>query len=182
MFEKIVEKFNAPGAALFALVVLFTFGLTAASAAGVTVFVTPHAPVVTIKAHPRHVKVGQSSTVIWSAQFATHGCVQSGEWSGANEGVGGTYQTGPLTEGEHTYTLLCSGDQNRQGSGSVTVTAGSREDKKDSNEDRDSNKKPKGQKPVCEYMRPPEGCTWVGMKPFPNCGAAHLECTGGSTQ
>jgi hypothetical protein len=176
MFEKIVEKFNVPGAALFALIVLSTFGLTAASAAGVTVFVTPHAPVVTIKAHPRHVKVGQSSTIIWSAQFATRGCVQSGDWAGANEGVGGTYLTGPLTAGTHTYTLQCSGDQNRQGSGSVTVTAGNQGDGKDSKDSKESKDNSKAPKPVCEYMRPPEGCTWVGMKPFPNCGAAHLVC------
>ncbi|MFA5840729.1 MAG: hypothetical protein WC847_00420 [Candidatus Paceibacterota bacterium] len=32
------------------------------------------------------------------------------------------------------------------------------------------------QRPVCEYMRPPAGCIWVGMKPFPKCNAAHLEC------
>ena len=184
MFKQFTSRLSMAEAAIFALIVLFGFGLTAASAAQI-IFVPPHAPVVTIKAHPKHVKVGGSSTIIWSAQFATHGCTQTGDWSGQNEGVGGTYVTGPLSAGEHTYTLLCAGDQNRRGSGSVTVFAGKSvgsDDKNESSKDNATAAAPTA-KPVCEYARPPAGCNWVGMQPFPNCSAAHLVCSGtGSVQ
>ena len=85
-------------------------------------FQTPPAPVVTISASPVSVPSGGISVITWSTVNATQGCTASGDWSGPQAETG-TYVTGPLTTGSHTYTLTCYGGLRRPGSSSITVTA-----------------------------------------------------------
>ena len=110
---------------VFLLVLVFVFGIGYVSSvvsAAVLVFVSPRAPLIDIKANPRNVNVGSSSTITWSTNFVSHGCTKFGDWSGQDEGMG-TYVTGPLSLGTHTYGLSCFGHLNRPSSASVTVRA-----------------------------------------------------------
>ncbi|MFA5840751.1 MAG: hypothetical protein WC847_00535 [Candidatus Paceibacterota bacterium] len=82
----------------------------------------PPAPVVAIAASPTLVAAGDTSEITWTTANVTQGCVSSGGWSGTRADSG-THTTIPLSSGEHTFTLTCTGGQNRTGSASVLVTA-----------------------------------------------------------
>ncbi|MFA5840748.1 MAG: hypothetical protein WC847_00520 [Candidatus Paceibacterota bacterium] len=101
----------------------FTTGVISGGGGSSSIPVDPLVPVVHISASPTTVAVGGTSVITYTVTSATRGCVKSGDWSGMTEGSG-TDTVGPLSLGTYTYTLLCSGHQNRSGSGSVTVTSG----------------------------------------------------------
>lgn len=81
----------------------------------------PPPPTVSLSASPTSVAEGSASTLTWSSNNASLGCVALGAWSGSKP-TSGSQSTGALSTAS-TFTLVCSGaGGNASASATVNVT------------------------------------------------------------
>jgi hypothetical protein len=83
-----------------------------------TVLPTPPAPTLTLASSS--ISVGDSTTISWSADYATS-CTGTGSWSGTLA-ANGSQKLSPAAAGTNTYTLECSNSSGTSPASAVTLS------------------------------------------------------------